>query len=60
MYGQVAGGTIATGGGALALTGLNTMWTLVLGVTLVVAGLAVTRSTLPRPHWMPRRRRVRG
>lgn len=53
MYGQVAGGTIATGGGALALTGLNTMWTLVLGVTLVVAGLAVMRL-------MPRRRRVRG
>jgi hypothetical protein len=52
MYGQVAGGTAAAGGAGLALTGMNTMWMVVLGVTLLVAGLAVMRL-------MPKRRRVR-
>jgi hypothetical protein len=53
MYGQVAGATTAMGGAGLALTGFNTMWTAVLGVTLVVAGLAVMRLA-------PKRRRVRS
>ena len=53
MYGQVAGGGAAVGGAGLALTGMNTMWVLVLGCTLVVAGLAVMRLA-------PKRRRVRG
>jgi hypothetical protein len=53
MYGQVAGGSATVGGGALALTGFNTVWTLVAGVTLMVAGLAVMRL-------VPKRRRVRG
>ncbi|GAA3954323.1 hypothetical protein [Actinoplanes auranticolor] len=53
MYGQVAGGSATVGGGALALTGFNTVWTLVAGLTLLVAGLAVMRL-------VPKRRRVRG
>ena len=54
MYGgKVAGVGGVVGGGGLALTGFNTMWVLVLGVTLIVAGLAVLRL-------MPKRRRVRA
>ncbi|GAA3337270.1 hypothetical protein GCM10020358_12910 [Amorphoplanes nipponensis] len=53
MYGQVAGGSAVAGGGALALTGYNTVWTVVAGLTVVVAGLAVMRL-------VPKRRRVRG
>ncbi len=53
MYpGDAAGGATAAGDAALAVTGMNTVWMVVLGVTLVVAGLAVTRL-------VPRRRRVR-
>jgi hypothetical protein len=47
------GGTIATGGGALALTGPSSVWVAVAGVTLMLAGLALTRL-------LPKRRRVRG
>jgi len=53
MYGNIAGGTTVVGGGALALTGFNTVWVLVAGLTLLVAGLAVMRM-------VPKRRRVRG
>jgi hypothetical protein len=53
MYGQVAGGSAAVGGGALALTGLNTVWVFIAGLTLLVAGLAVMRL-------VPKRRRVRS
>ena len=54
MYGgKVAGVSGVVGGGGLALTGFNTVWVLVLGLTLVVAGLAVLRL-------VPKRRRVRA
>ena len=53
MYGNVAGGGTAVAGTGLAVTGYNTMWVLVAGVTLVVAGLALMR-LLPK-----RRGRVR-
>ncbi|MEU4623535.1 hypothetical protein AB0G04_26620 [Actinoplanes sp. NPDC023801] len=53
MYGNVAGGGTVAAGTGLAVTGYQTMWLLVAGVTLVVAGLAVMR-LVPR-----RRRRVR-
>jgi hypothetical protein len=53
MYGHVAGGGVAVGGGALALTGFNTVWVLVAGLTMLVAGLAVMRM-------VPKRRRVRS
>jgi hypothetical protein len=38
---NLVGGGMATGGGALALTGSNSMWLIVAGVTLVVAGAAM-------------------
>jgi len=53
MYGSAAGGSVALGGAGLAVTGYNTVWMLVAGVTLTVAGLAVMR-LVPK-----RRRRVR-
>lgn len=50
MYpGDVVGGSMAVGGGALAATGTSP-WLLVAGVTLVLAGLALTRL-------VPKRRR---
>lgn len=52
MYGSLGGGSAAVGGGVLAVTGFNTMWALVAGVTLMVAGLAVLRL-------VPKRRRIR-
>jgi hypothetical protein len=53
MYGNAVGGAGVLGGGALAVTGFNTAWALVAGVTLIVAGLAVMRL-------VPKRRRVRS
>ena len=49
MYGNVAGGGVAAAGTGLAVTGYNTVWVLIAGITLIVAGLAVMRL-------MPRRR----
>jgi uncharacterized membrane protein YedE/YeeE len=52
MYpGNAVGGGVATGGGALAVTGHNSVWLIIAGVTLVLAGLAITRL-------VPKRRRV--
>jgi predicted phage tail protein len=53
MYSNIAGGSVVAGGAGLAVTGFNTAWTVVAGVTLIVAGVAVMRL-------LPRRRRVRG
>jgi hypothetical protein len=53
MYSNIAGGSAILTGGGLAVTGFNTIWVVVAGVTLVVAGLAVMR-IVPK-----RRRRVR-
>lgn len=50
---NVIGGGIATGGGALAATGTNTPWLVVAGVTIVLAGLAITRL-------MPKRKKFRA
>lgn len=50
---NVIGGGIATGGGVLAATGSNSMWLVVAGATLLLAGLAIVRL-------MPKRRRVRS
>lgn len=41
MYGRI--GTAGAAGGALALTGFNTFWTAVAGVTLLLAGIALIR-----------------
>lgn len=49
----VIGGGLATGGGALALTGHNSMWLIVGGLTLIVAGAAMLRL-------LPTRRRAGG
>lgn len=53
MYSNVAGGSAILGGTGLAVTGYNSVWVVVAGVTLTVAGLAVMRL-------VPKRRRVRG
>lgn len=54
MYpGDVTGGAAAVGGGALAATGFDTMWKMVLAATLIVGGLALVRLA-------PRRRRRRA
>jgi hypothetical protein len=53
MYSNIAGGGATIGGAGLAVTGFSTVWVVVAGVTLMVAGLAVVR-LVPR-----RRGRVR-
>lgn len=54
MYpGKIVTGSAVTPGGALALTGHNSVWMVVAGLTLVLAGLALVRL-------VPKRRRVRG
>ncbi|MEJ3744284.1 hypothetical protein WEI85_13440 [Actinomycetes bacterium KLBMP 9797] len=54
MYpGDAVGGGAALGGGALAVTGFDAMWKVVLAATLIVGGLALTRLA-------PRRKRFRG
>jgi hypothetical protein len=53
MYVNLAGGSVVAGGTGLAVTGFNSVWMLIAGVTLMVAGLAVMRV-------VPKRRRVRG
>jgi hypothetical protein len=53
MYGTVAGGSSVLGGGALAVTGFDSVWAVVAGVTLVLAGLAVMRLA---PRWSRRAR----
>lgn len=54
MYpGKLVTGSAMTPGGALAVTGHNSVWLVVAGLTLMLAGLAVVRLT-------PKRRRVRG
>lgn len=47
------GGGIAVGGGSLAATGSNSMWMVIGGLTILLAGLAITRLA-------PKRKRVRG
>lgn len=49
---NVIGGSLATGGGALAVTGSNSVWLVIGGLTLVLAGMAVIRVA-------PKRRRIR-
>ncbi|MFC7276260.1 hypothetical protein ACFQS1_19885 [Paractinoplanes rhizophilus] len=54
MYpGKIVTGTAVTSGGALAVTGHNSMWLVIGGLTLILAGLAIVRL-------VPKRRRVRG
>lgn len=43
MYPGAIGGGVATGGGALAVTGFNTVGFIIAGVTIVLAGLAAFR-----------------
>lgn len=50
MYGNIAGGSAALGGSALAVTGFGTVWTMVAGATLIVAGLAIVRLMPKRPR----------
>lgn len=50
---NVIGGGVATGGGVLAATGASTPWMVIGGLTLLLAGIALTRL-------MPKRKRVRG
>lgn len=53
MYpGKIVTGSTMTGGGALAVTGHNSVWLVVAGLTLMLAGLAIVRL-------VPKRRRVR-
>ena len=50
---NVIGGGLATGGGALAVTGSNTIWMVVGGLTLLLAGIACMRL-------LPKRRKYRA
>lgn len=50
--GKIVTGSTMTGGGALAVTGHNSVWLVVAGLTLMLAGLAIVRL-------VPKRRRVR-
>lgn len=53
MYpGKLIGGSAAAPGGVLAVTGHNSVWLVIAGLTLALAGLAVVRL-------VPKRRRVR-
>ena len=50
---NVIGGGLATGGGALAATGPSTPWMVIGGLTLLLAGIALTRL-------LPKRRKFRA
>lgn len=48
MYHKAAGATSTAGGGALAMTGANTIWMIIAAFTLIAAGAAIWRLTPQR------------